>query len=89
MKGRKRIFIIDAEIDLCLLMKTYFLRKQYDVSISHTAYDALSRINEYQPNIVFLASTACQNPKEDIKKIKESAPDAEIIVDSYQIFGEA
>ena len=83
MKERKRIHIIDDEVDLCLLMKVYFLRKNCEVFISHNCYDALSRIEENQPNTIFISSTACQNPKDDIKGIRELAPDAEIIIDSY------
>ena len=88
MNDRKiRVFIIDTEIDLCLLMKTYLLRKNYEVYISHSCIDAFPRVKEYQPSIIFLSSAACENPEKDIKKIKELALNAETIIDNYRLPG--
>lgn len=39
---KTRVLIIDAEVDLCLLVKAYFLRKNYEVYIAHQVNDALS-----------------------------------------------
>ncbi|HEV7330972.1 MAG TPA: hypothetical protein VGN63_08040 [Flavisolibacter sp.] len=82
MKDRKRIFIINDQVDQSLLLKIYFLRKNCEVSISHSVSEALSRIKEFQPDTIFLASAACRSLEKDIEKIKASAPDAEIIVDN-------
>ncbi len=51
--GRK-ILIIDDEEDLCLLLKEYFLRKNYDVVISHTLQAGKGILKEYKPDILFL-----------------------------------
>ncbi len=54
MDNRKKVLIIDDEIDLCLLLKSYFVRKNYDVYLSHTLEDGLSFLNTLKPSIVFL-----------------------------------
>ena len=85
MEKRKTVFIIDDGVDLCLLMKAYFLRKNYEVYIAHTFYDAFQRVEVYQPEIIFLSTAACRNPDENIKQLKEAVPAAEIIVDKFDI----
>ncbi len=89
MKNRNSILIIDDDVDRCLLMKVYFLRKNWEVFISHTVYNASSWLKDHQPTIIILASAACQNKDEDIEEIKALAPDAEIIVDGFRIYGNA
>jgi DNA-binding NtrC family response regulator len=51
---RKKVLIIDDEIDLCLLMKAYFLRKNYEVYISHTLTDGVNRLSEIHPDYLFI-----------------------------------
>lgn len=54
MTPRKKVLIIDDEVDLCLLMKTYFLRKSYEVYIAHTLTDGITRYNEIAPDYLFI-----------------------------------
>lgn len=54
MENRRKVLIIDDEIDLCLLLKGYFLRKNYEVYLSHTLEEGLSFLRSLQPDIVFL-----------------------------------
>ncbi len=51
---RKKVLIIDDEVDLCLLMKAYFTRKHYNVSIAHTLKDGQRMIDEVCPDILFI-----------------------------------
>src|SRR5687768_18321502 len=51
---RKKVLIIDDEVDLCLLMKAYFLRKNYEVYIAHTLSDGLNRLGQIIPNYLFI-----------------------------------
>lgn len=51
---RKKVLIIDDEVDLCLLMKSYFLRKNYEVYIAHTLSDGMKRLNEITPDFLFI-----------------------------------
>ena len=36
MSQKKKVLIIDDEVDLCLLLKTYLNRRNYEVYCSHT-----------------------------------------------------
>jgi DNA-binding NtrC family response regulator len=50
----KRVLIIDDEIDLCLLLKTYFLRKGFEVHLSHSLKEGLGLLETLKPEILFL-----------------------------------
>lgn len=54
MHDRRKVLIIDDEIDLCLLLKGYFLRKNYEVYLSHTLGEGISFLRSIRPDIVFL-----------------------------------
>lgn len=54
MTMRKKVLIIDDEVDLCILMKSYFLRKNYEVYIAHTLVDGMHRMNEVTPDYLFI-----------------------------------
>lgn len=46
--------IIDDEVDLCLLIKSYLQRKGYTVFIAHDLGDGLQKISDHLPNLIFL-----------------------------------
>ena len=52
--NRRTVLIIDDEIDLCLLLKGYFLRKNYDVYLSHTLGEGVAFLKTIKPDIIFL-----------------------------------
>ena len=54
MSDRRKVLIIDDEIDLCLLLKSYFLRKGYEVYLSHTLGEGISFLKTLRPDILFL-----------------------------------
>ena len=54
MSDFKKVLIIDDETDLCLLLKDYFLRKNYEVNISHTLKEGKDLLNTLHPDILFL-----------------------------------
>lgn len=54
MSQEKKILIIDDETDLCLLLKDYFVRKQYSVFLSHTLEEGEKILNNINPDILFL-----------------------------------
>lgn len=51
---RRKVLIIDDEIDLCHLLKSYFLRKDYEVYLSHTLEQGLAFLQTLRPDIIFL-----------------------------------
>lgn len=54
MNPLKKILIVDDEEDLCLLLKIYFTRKQYQVNIANTLNDGLEKLEKWHPDILFL-----------------------------------
>lgn len=54
MTDQKKILIVDDEPDLCLLMKSYFTQKSYDVHYTHTLSDGVRLMEQWQPDILFL-----------------------------------
>jgi DNA-binding NtrC family response regulator len=54
MPQNKKVLIIDDEIDLCLLLKSYLLRKDYDVYIYNNLTEGLMNLPNLQPAILFL-----------------------------------
>lgn len=54
MAMRKKVLIIDDEVDLCMLMKSYFTRKNYEVDIAHTLADGLNILKETTPEYLFI-----------------------------------
>jgi DNA-binding NtrC family response regulator len=50
----KKVLIIDDETDLCLLLKSYLVRKNYEVFLSHTLEEGMSALHNIHPNILFL-----------------------------------
>lgn len=54
MSSRKKVLIIDDEVDLCVLMRQYFLRKDYEVYIANTLNDGMHRLNEILPDYLFI-----------------------------------
>ena len=54
MEPRKKILIIDDEEDLCLLMKTYLIKKNFEVCDTYTLTDGLAQMKLYKPDILFL-----------------------------------
>ena len=54
MPGEKKILIIDDETDLCLLLKDYFVRKHYNVFLSHTLEEGKELLKNVHPDVLFL-----------------------------------
>jgi len=51
---RKKVLIIDDEVDFCLLMQFYLTKKNCDVSISHTLSEGLGLAHDNTPDIIIL-----------------------------------
>ncbi len=54
MYQKKVVLIIDDEVDLCLLLKTYLNRRNYEVYYSHTLKEGMKQFNLLIPDILFL-----------------------------------
>ncbi len=54
MDRKKKVLIIDDEVDFCLLMHFYLSKKNCEVTFSHTLKDGLGYIRNKTPDIVIL-----------------------------------
>jgi len=52
--SKKKILIIDDEADFCMLLKSYFSNKQYEVYYSYSLDKVMKLLDEICPDIVFL-----------------------------------
>jgi Response regulator containing CheY-like receiver, AAA-type ATPase, and DNA-binding domains len=50
----RKILIIDDEIDLCVLLKSYFIKKDYEVIFAHSLSEGLQLLQHYRPDVLFL-----------------------------------
>lgn len=50
----KKVLIIDDEIDLCILLKNFFTKQQYEVVMAHKLADGLKEALDFFPDIIFL-----------------------------------
>jgi len=50
---RRRIVLVDDNVDLALTAKLYLARQGYDVWTAHTGMKAVSLIKEVKPDVVF------------------------------------
>ena|SRR6516164_234601 len=53
MSSRK-VLIIDDEMDLCILLKNFFTKQNYEVVMSHKLSDGIREALDFFPDIVFL-----------------------------------
>ena len=51
---KKKILIIDDEIDFCIIMKGYFEKKGYEIFVAYNLQKGLFQINDIKPDILFL-----------------------------------
>jgi DNA-binding response OmpR family regulator len=49
-----KILIVDDEEDFCMIMKSYFVKKGYDVLLAFNLHEGLKLIREKNPDILFL-----------------------------------
>lgn len=78
---KKKVLIIDDEVDFCLLMQFYLSKKNCDVSISHTLRDGLGLVENSSPDIVILDNNLPDGlgwPA--AKNILEIVPDVELFL---------
>lgn len=50
----KRVLIVDDEIDLCLMIRLFLTKKNYEVYIAHTLSEGFRKINSVKPDSLLL-----------------------------------
>ena len=86
MATRKKVLIIDDEVDLCLLLKTYLNRRNYDVYYSHTLSEGMIEFQRILPDIVFLDNNLPDGfGWEKASSLLERYPDLQVhLISAYQ-----
>src|ERR1044071_1908609 len=51
---KKKVLIIDDEVDFCTIMKGFLERREYEVHLAYTLQSGLFLINDTRPDILFL-----------------------------------
>ncbi len=72
---KQRILIVDDETDFCMIMKNFFTKKGYDVSLAYTLKDGMASVKENKPDILFLDNNLPDgNGWDAVKEIVEIIP---------------
>ena len=68
----KRVLIVDDEVDLCLLLKQFLTKRNYEVHIAHNLSDGLNILNSIRPDTLMLDNNLPDgmgwNMADDIRK---------------------
>ena len=54
MADRRKILIVDDEVDLCLLLRDYFTRLKFEVKVAYTIDEGKMLLQSFVPDILFL-----------------------------------
>jgi DNA-binding response OmpR family regulator len=82
---RSKILIIDDEKDYCMIMKSYFMRKNYDVAVAYNLKDGYKLLEEKKPDTLLLDNNLPDGKgKEHIDPILEKYPSLQIyLISAY------
>ena len=76
-----RILVVDDEIEVCKVLKTFLVSKGYEVDCAMNGLDALKMVEDLQPQVVLLD---LMMPEMDglktLRHIKKLSPDTGVIV---------
>ena len=86
MSEKKKVLIIDDEVDLCLLLKTYLNRRNYEVYYSHTLKEGLNQFKLVHPDILFLDNNLPDGTGwEKAASLMEQCPGLQVhLISAYQ-----
>jgi DNA-binding response OmpR family regulator len=82
----KKILIIDDETDFCVLLRSYFTRKQYEVFLSYSLTQGMELLESVKPDIVFLDNNLPDGSGWDMaEEIKSRFPSIELnLISAYR-----
>ena len=83
---KKKILIIDDEIDFCIIMKSYFEKKGFEVDLAYNLQRGLFLIDETQHNILFLDNNLPDGQGwQYVEQIVEKNPQLEVyLISAHQ-----
>jgi len=78
---KEKILIIDDEVDFCHIMKNYFLRRGYEVSIAYDLKQGRKLLEEHSPGILFLDNNLPDGEGWDsVEKFVELIPQIRVVL---------
>ena len=83
----KKVLIIDDEVDLCLMIKQFLTKRNYEVHIAHTLNDGFVRINNELPDVLILDNNLPDGMGWDFaRSIHEKYPGMKItLISAYKL----
>jgi len=80
-----KVLIIDDEKDYCMIIKSYFLRRKYDIFLAYTLNEGFKILAEKQPDILLLDNNLPDGKgKDHIDSILEKYPSLQIyLISAY------
>ena len=83
---RKKILIIDDEVDFCTSMKGYFKKRNYDVLVAYNIQTGIALLDEINPDILFLDNNLPDGEGwKFVPRIVEKSPRLRIILISAHL----
>jgi len=83
---RKKILIIDDEVDFCTIMKGYFKKRNYDVLVAYNIQTGIALLDEINPDILFLDNNLPDGEGwKFVPRIVEKSPRLRIILISAHL----
>jgi len=82
----KKILIIDDEADFCLLLRSYFTKRKYEVYFSYSLTQGLQMLDTVHPDVVFLDNNLPDGSGWDLaEEIKSKFPEIELnLISAYR-----
>ena len=78
---KSKVLIIDDEVDFCMLMQSYFSKKNYEVFLTYTLERGLQMLDDKKPDILFLDNNLPDGRGwEFVNEIVEKNPQIKIIL---------
>jgi DNA-binding response OmpR family regulator len=85
-----KILIIDDEKDYCMIMKSYFIGKKYEVFLAYNLKDGLKLLEEQRPDVLLLDNNLPDGKGRDqIEPIMEKFPSLRLyLISAYHQKGD-
>ena len=83
----KKVLIIDDEVDLCMMIKQFLTKRNYEVRVAHTLNDGLNHLNAITPDALILDNNLPDGMGWDVaKSLREKYPEMKItLISAYEL----
>lgn len=83
---KQKVLIIDDEVDFCMIMQSYFSKKNCEVTITYTLMEGMQALNNIKPDILFLDNNLPDGHGwEFVEEIVEKFPQLKIyLISAYR-----